>query len=118
MRPPSACTIPGCPRRSVGQGLCAEHQQRRNARYEATRPSSTERGYDKDWARIRRQALADEPTCRVCGKTATEVHHINPIALGGTNDVENLACLCHSCHASITAREGGGYGNARRVERR
>ena len=33
---------------------------------------------------------------------AEEVHHILPLASGGTNDEGNLMALCKSCHSSIT----------------
>jgi 5-methylcytosine-specific restriction protein A len=115
----SACTIPGCPRRSVGRGLCAEHEMRRRAAYDATRPNSQERGYDAEWARLRKQVLAEEPTCRICGEPSTDAHHIVPIAQGGDRlDRETIAALCHTCHSRLTATQHGGYGNARRVERR
>ncbi|MBS3976426.1 MAG: HNH endonuclease [Syntrophomonadaceae bacterium] len=40
----------------------------------------------------------------------TKVHHIKPLAQGGTNDDNNLRALCTSCHSEITAREGGRWG--------
>ncbi|MBS3976862.1 MAG: HNH endonuclease [Syntrophomonadaceae bacterium] len=36
-----------------------------------------------------------------------EVHHVKPLAQGGTNDDDNLTALCTSCHSEITAKEGG-----------
>jgi 5-methylcytosine-specific restriction protein A len=33
---------------------------------------------------------------------AEEVHHVLPLANGGTNDEGNLMALCKSCHSSIT----------------
>jgi len=60
--------------------------------------------------------LNREPLCRECLKQgrltpATEVDHIVPLASGGTNDLENLQPLCHSCHSRKTAKEDGGFGN-------
>jgi hypothetical protein len=48
------------------------------------RGTSTERGYDVVWRRIRAMVLADEPLCRECLKkglveAAREVDHIIPI---------------------------------------
>jgi 5-methylcytosine-specific restriction protein A len=55
--------------------------------------------------------------CRECGKrgivkAADEVHHVVPLAAGGTHDESNLVPLCKACHSRHTAREGGGFGNA------
>jgi len=41
---------------------------------------------------------------------AEEVHHILPLADGGTNDESNLMALCKSCHSKITAASGNGKG--------
>jgi 5-methylcytosine-specific restriction protein A len=40
-----------------------------------------------------------------CTNTATEVDHIHPRSLGGTDDDSNLASLCHAHHAEKTKRE-------------
>ena len=38
-------------------------------------------------------------TCMGCGTEEwTEIHHVVPLAAGGTNDHENLVALCHECH--------------------
>ena len=34
-----------------------------------------------------------------------EVHHIVPLADGGTNEFSNLMSLCKSCHSAITLGE-------------
>ena len=37
--------------------------------------------------------------CAVCGKEGyVEIHHKTPIILGGTDDHDNLICLCPDCH--------------------
>ncbi len=43
------------------------------------------------------------PTCRL--PTPIDVHHIKPLADGGTDDAENLIVLCASCHVRYH-REG------------
>lgn len=60
--------------------------------------------------------LRNEPLCRECAKrgvirAAEEVHHIVPLAKGGTHDEGNLMPLCKACHSAITIRESGGFGN-------
>ena len=42
--------------------------------------------------------------------SAEEVHHILPLAAGGTHEERNRMALCTSCHSEITAREGGRWG--------
>jgi 5-methylcytosine-specific restriction endonuclease McrA len=41
--------------------------------------------------------------CRVCGKELTKdtvtIDHIVPVSRGGTNDIENLQPMCHSCNS-------------------
>lgn len=55
-----------------------------------------------------------EPICRDCwekhGRTtaATEVDHIQPLALGGSDEDSNCRALCAACHLDRT-REAFGY---------
>lgn len=38
-----------------------------------------------------------------CGeRTPLEIHHITPQAEGGSDDLENLICLCRNCHGLVT----------------
>jgi 5-methylcytosine-specific restriction protein A len=51
--------------------------------------------------------LARHPLCELCeqaGKLipADEVHHILPVADGGTHAESNLQALCKPCHAAVT----------------
>ena len=48
----------------------------------------------------RREILErDNRSCVRCGDDQQlEIHHITPVSDNGTNDSENLATLCHSCH--------------------
>jgi 5-methylcytosine-specific restriction protein A len=100
----TACAEPGCPGFAVpnGRGRCARHQR-----------SEAQRGYGRDWRRIRRIVRA--PTCEACGTTADlTVDHITPQSLGGTHALANLRTLCRSCHGRIGAQsnrpKGGGVG--------
>lgn len=45
-----------------------------------------------------------------CSPPAQEVHHIKPLAQGGTHETDNLMALCTSCHSRITAQSGDRWG--------
>lgn len=52
-----------------------------------------------------------EPLCRHCQEkgrvtAATVPDHIIPLAFGGTDEDDNIQCLCDDCHAIKTAAEG------------
>lgn len=49
------------------------------------------------------KGLINRPkVCATCGcKDDIEIHHIIPIATGGTDDYFNLISLCHSCHMKL-----------------
>jgi hypothetical protein len=50
----------------------------------------------------------DGNKCRECGRTAgqvpLEIHHVVPVAKGGTDEMSNLITLCKSCNDSISDR--------------
>ena len=61
--------------------------------------------YGPDWLKQKRLALErDNHTCQHCGKIKKEigkepdVHHIVPHKLTQDNNLDNLVCLCMSCH--------------------
>lgn len=43
--------------------------------------------------------------CAHCGEYGNQVDHIVARINGGSNDVDNLQCLCDRCHASKTTRD-------------
>lgn len=51
--------------------------------------------------------LRDNNTCLLCGRTNCEidVHHITPRRLKGSDDPQNLGCLCKKCHTKVTGNE-------------
>ena len=98
-RAPTACNQPPCPYLAFKDGRCKQHQR-------APRPSPTRRGYGPKWKKIRDEHLLMEPRCRACGTQATDVDHVIPKRLGGSDDHGNLQSLCHPCHSSKTARGG------------
>jgi 5-methylcytosine-specific restriction protein A len=105
------CVEPGCPA-LVPSGRCAAHQTARYRQVERTRGTAKERGYDKDWRRVRDDVLRDEPCCRLCAPAvslAVEVDHVKPLAQGGARlDRLNLQPLCNNCHIAKTSSENAG----------
>jgi 5-methylcytosine-specific restriction protein A len=79
------------------------------------RDPDTNKRYGRAWKKVRARFLSQHPLCEQCKKAgrltpAEEVHHVLPLADGGTNDESNLMALCKSCHSKITAASGNGKG--------
>ena len=92
-----------CPRARRPQGTY-------NRNYDATRESSSARGYDARWRRLRESQLRAEPLCRSCrmeglAVAATEVDHIRRKRRGGGDERRNLQSLCRACHSKKTNEE-------------
>ena len=85
-----------CPEHAGPDGWCDAHRKPMFWRAEPLPPG---------WESIRAGQLARFPSCWQCGAPATEVHHVHGRAAG--HGPGNLRSLCHSCHATITGREGG-----------
>ena len=70
------------------------------------RPSSSMRGYDAEWQKIRIQILRrDNWTCVRCNKkligSDATVDHATPLARGGDKlSASNLQAMCRSCNSS------------------
>ena len=80
-------------------------------RYDATRGTSAERGYDGNWRRSREHFLSVNPMCDICLKKykkyvpATDVHH-RMKAVDHPDKFYNSdywQALCHGCHSRLTA---------------
>lgn len=68
------------------------------------------KGYGRDWRAIRNRFIADNPLCRHClddghYTPAQQVDHIQPKALGGSDELTNLQSLCIPCHKKKTAKD-------------
>ena len=106
-KPKRTCSYPGCgtltddqygdePRQSI------DRQYNRYIR----NPEANKR-YGRAWKKHRARFLLLHPLYEPCkseGKlTATEeVHHILPLANGGTNDEDSLMAVSKSCQSKIT----------------
>jgi 5-methylcytosine-specific restriction protein A len=101
------CSEPGCPNIRP----CELHPPRGGwAAWKRANPAAAD-AYRGDWPVIRKRVLAEEPRCRLCGASASDVDHIQPVSRGGTHERSNLRSLCGPCHRRRTARQthrGGG----------
>jgi len=80
----------------------------RHNQYDKWRVSSTERGYDYKWQRVRKLKLSLNPLCELCDVNdvvteASIVHHIKHV---DTNPelrltMSNLTSVCPSCHQQL-----------------
>lgn len=89
---------------------CPTCEKRRQRDHDRTRGTAKERGYGKRWRKIRDRYIAEHPLCERCLEDnrhvpTQEVHHIVPLARGGTHDNENLQGLCKPCHSKVTMED-------------
>jgi 5-methylcytosine-specific restriction protein A len=102
--PCHAPKICGCGFKVPFGTLCAcqkKRQLERKARFDATRPSARERGYDAQWDRERAAYLKANKQCRRCGDPATTVDHIQPhkgnrVLFWNRSNWQPLCTTCHS----------------------
>ncbi|MCD7805600.1 MAG: HNH endonuclease [Oscillospiraceae bacterium] len=91
---------------------CEEHMKLVVQQYEQHgRDKHHSKRYGRGWQAVRRAYVQAHPLCERCLKQGRyvkveEVHHIKPLADGGTNDESNLMSLCRKCHAEIHAELG------------
>ncbi len=111
------CRVSQCPAFSERWGLCSRHLAASRAERDGGRPSAARRGYGAQWRGVRRAYLRLNPSCAECAEPATEVDHVTPRRLGGTDDPGNLQPLCRAHHSAKTNRERargpGGRSSAR-----
>ncbi|HLG44752.1 MAG TPA: hypothetical protein VKY24_00810, partial [Reyranella sp.] len=95
--------------KTAEQRALAERERMRER--DAQRPSSSERGYDREWRELRASFILDHPTCcvRGCGRPTVDVDHVEDIRAHPHRrlDRTNLRPFCHAHHAQRTAREQG-----------
>jgi len=108
---PRPCKQAGCHSlTSARDGYCESHHAPHGWKH---RNSRHDRGYGSKWQKTRKAALArDSHLCQACLRAgmvtpATDVDHITPKYLGGTDALDNLQCLCRECHKTKTAADKG-----------
>lgn len=113
------CAVPGCPELTLGRWCYAHTKNKHISRsYDDRRGSSSARGYDSRWQKLRLVALRrDNFMCQECLKQdrpvpAQEVHHIIGIDVDPSMrlDLDNIISLCAPCHKLITENNQGIFG--------
>lgn len=110
-KPKHPCSYPGCPK-LTSERYCDEHKKLITSLYNKyERNPEHKKRYGNNWSRIRNAYFKEHPYCEICrqnGKMTKgeQVHHIKPIAEGGSNEWSNLMTLCRSCHSRLHAERG------------
>ena len=107
--PPRPCTQPGCPKVVRGRSSrCPAHVRERRRQHDERRGSSAQRGYGRQWRKVRVAHLSRKPLCRFHAErgevvSANEVDHID--GNSSNNEESNLRSLCKPCHSARTMRD-------------
>lgn len=109
--PPKPCLALGCGALTHFRWCDAHTANKRDADH--IRGTAAERGYDREWRKVRSQALQrDQYLCVSCRRNervtpAVDVDHIIPIAVAPELrlDPDNLQSLCRPCHRAKTERD-------------
>lgn len=102
--PKRPCRYLGCPGLAApGEQYCPQHKVKAEGFYNRYQRPNDKNAYGRAWKRIRDRKIKANPLCEEClthdiMKAAEEVHHILPLADGGTSERPNLISLCRSCH--------------------
>lgn len=91
-------------------GKCGKHRPQNGWQ---ARPSSSDhlRPSSGRWAKLKAAVMQrDMYLCQSCqrngiDKQGSEVDHVVPLSEGGTNNLDNLQCICRSCHREKTREE-------------
>lgn len=113
--PPKAkrpCRSPMCPGKTQSDhGYCDMHSHLASGWNRPGRGTAEQRGYGWTWRKLanavlkRDRYLCQCENCKGRRLPATEVDHVIPKHLGGTDDPGNLAAINEACHKEKTQRE-------------
>lgn len=70
-----------------------------------TRDNKIYKELREEWPHSLARIMAEKTLGKVCfncgSSECIELHHIVPLEFGGTNNISNIAVLCHRCHTAI-----------------
>jgi len=112
--PKKPCAYPGCPATIREGRYCPAHKTIASREYDKVHRRNHSKNYGTRWRKICELYVTKHPVCEHCLEAGRyvpvdEVHHIVPIADGGTHDDDNLVSLCRSCHAKTRTTPAFGY---------
>src|SRR2546427_12816651 len=112
---PWPCRWPGC-RGLISRGIYCQPHERRSRELAHVRPLL------RNWWKLRKMVLAEEPFCREHKKRgqivlSTQVDHIKSRDEGGSDARDNLQGLCASCGAAKTWQETHRHAGGNLIER-
>lgn len=95
------CSYPTCNEMTYGH-FCPKHT-RLVTQFSGVQQYPGNDQYGRAWVAIQAVYIKAHPLCERCKESnrstaAEEVHHIQPLAVSGTNDWENLIALCGTCY--------------------
>ena len=62
-------------------------------------------GKQRNHTQEQREYMSHHNCCELCGAyKRLELHHIIPIACGGSDRIDNWIAICPTCHAKLTPR--------------
>lgn len=84
----------------------AQRKAARDARHDARRGNSSQRGYSREWEKARKAFLARHPFCLRCGAPASVVDHKDPHRGDQAIfwDKTRWQPLCPPCHSGAKQR--------------
>jgi len=102
--PKKPCAYPGCPTTIREGRYCPAHKTIASWEYDKQYRRNHRKHYGPHWRKIRELYVTMHPVCEHCLEAGIyvpvdEVHHIVPVADGGSHDDDNLVSLYRSCHA-------------------
>lgn len=113
--PPKAkrpCRAPMCPGKTQSNhGYCDAHAHLSVGWSNPDRGTAEQRGYGWEWRKKRAAVLKRDRymcqcgDCKGRGLPASEVDHVIPKALGGSDDSDNLQAMNEDCHKLKTQAE-------------
>lgn len=93
------CGEPGCPELISSGSYCDAHTTHNW--------DTSTRKSPPGWRRMRARVLRrDRYRCVICGRSASVVDHLEPMAWGGAGlEASNLRAMCMPCHKAKTNQE-------------
>lgn len=114
-RPAYVCGHPRCRKKAVHRGYCRVHYSMSRAGSK-DRANASDRGYDKQWEKVRKMKLARNPLCEDCEadglvRPADMVDHVIPLRVAPDLRLrlENLRSLCWPHHGRKSAEDKRKY---------